>query len=110
MILHPVIVSRVANPKNAYLSLTSLNRILSTDLSDPENKNKLFRTRFCVLASRPSFDPEFKADSVLSFLKLQNTKTEALSEVKANTVAKKDERLVFACQLLVQDYSTTLSN
>ena len=73
-IMHPIIASRVTNPK--YLRLASLDQILSTTHA----KNEVFKTRFSTMM----------VSDVSKIVKVQNKKTDALRESTAGAL-KKDE-------------------
>jgi hypothetical protein len=106
-----VIASRISSKAHAFLPVTSLDIVLDSTLE--EAKEKLFRTRFCILATKPVniIGNDFKPEDVISIIKAQNKKTEAFRDITLKSSAlKKDERYVIALLLYVQDFSLQTSN
>lgn len=102
-ILHPVIVSKVISPKR--LPVESLDKILNEEAVT----DKPHRVRIAVMHTLPVITD--KVDSVLSLLRVFNTKTSSYREYNPKAPAlKKDEVLSLGVQLYVQDYSVQLSN
>ena len=93
--MHPVIVSRIVNPKYQQLPLRSLEQIL-----DSKDRKQTYRSRFSVQAVQPSNPSQM--------VRIYNPKTNESREAKG--ALKKDEKYMLYMQLYVQDYSNFLSN